>query len=59
MNQAEGKWSETKEKLKEKFASLTDNDLQFSEEKKEEMLGKIQGKLGKTKEELLAIIGTL
>jgi uncharacterized protein YjbJ (UPF0337 family) len=55
----EGNWNETKGKLKMKFASLTDNDLLFAEGKKEEMLGKIQVKLGKTKEELMAIIGSL
>lgn len=58
-NRIEGSWNETKGKLKQKFASLTDNDLLFAEGKKDEMLGKIQLKLGKTKEELLAIIGAL
>ena len=54
-----GNWNEQKGKLKQKFAYLTDNDLLFIEGKKEEMLGKIQAKLGKTKEELLAIIASL
>ena len=54
-----GNWHETKGKLKQKFALLTDNDLLFAEGKKEEMLGKIQIKLGKTKEELRAIISAL
>jgi uncharacterized protein YjbJ (UPF0337 family) len=57
--EAEGNWNETKGKLKMKFASLTVNDLLFAEGKKEEMLGKIQLKLGKTKQELLAIIGSI
>ncbi len=48
----EGNWNELKGKLKKKFAVLTDNDLMFEEGKKEEMLGKLQIKLGKTKEEL-------
>jgi len=56
---AEGTWNETKGKLKQKFAFLTDNDLLFAEGKKDEMLGKIQIKLGKTKEELQAIISSL
>lgn len=51
-----GNWNETKGKLKQKFALLTENDLLFAEGKKDEMLGKIQIKLGKTKEELEAII---
>jgi uncharacterized protein YjbJ (UPF0337 family) len=45
--------------LKQKFAVITDNDLLFEEGKKEEMLGKLQVTLGKTKEELYNIIGTL
>ena len=54
-----GTWEEQKGKLKQKFAALTDNDLMFSEGKKEEMLGLIQIKLGKTKEELHKIISSL
>ena len=51
-----GNWEEQKGKLKQKFAALTDNDLLFAEGKKEEMMGKLQIKLGKTKEELHKII---
>lgn len=53
-----GTWTEQKGKLKQKFAALTDNDLLFAEGKKEEMLGRLQIKLGKTKEELRAIIAS-
>ncbi len=54
-----GNWNEQKGKLKQKFAQLTDNDLMFEEGKKDEMFGKIQVKLGKTKEELHQIINSL
>jgi uncharacterized protein YjbJ (UPF0337 family) len=54
-----GNWDEQKGKLKQKFAALTDNDLMFAKDKKEEMLGKLQIKLGKTKEELYKIISAL
>ena len=54
-----GSWNEQKGKLKQKFATLTDNDLLFLDGKKDEMLGKLQVKLGKTKEELHKIIGSL
>jgi len=47
-----GNWNEQKGKLKQKFANLTDDDLMFAEGKKDEMLGKLQKKLEKTKEEL-------
>jgi len=54
-----GNWNEQKGKLKQKFAFLTDNDLMFEEGKKEEMIGKLQIRLGKTKEELHKIIEEL
>lgn len=54
-----GNWNEQKGKLKQKFAALTDNDLLFETGKKEEMLGRLQIRLGKTKEELLSIINAL
>ena len=58
MNKTElkGNWNEQKGKLKQKFAFLTENDLMFEEGKEEEMYGKLQIKLGKTKEELHKII---
>ena len=54
-----GNWNELKGKLKKKFAVLTVNDLMFEEGKKEVMLGKLQIKLGKSKEELDKIIAAL
>ncbi len=54
-----GNWNEQKGRLKQRFAILTDNDLMFSEGKEEEMLGRLQIKLGKTKEEIKEIISAL
>jgi uncharacterized protein YjbJ (UPF0337 family) len=54
-----GNWNEQKGKLKQKFAALTDDDLLFAEGKKDEMLGRLQIKLGKTKEELHKLISNL
>lgn len=54
-----GSWNELKGRLKQKFAVLTDNDLMFEEAKKEEMYGKLQLRLGKTKDEVLKIIASL
>ena len=61
MNSTElkGNLEEQKGKLKQKFATLTDNDLLFAEGKKEEMMGKLQIKLGKSKEELHKILSDL
>jgi len=50
--EVKGTWEEFKGKLKQKFATITDDDLLFAEGKKDEMMGKIQKKLGKTKEEI-------
>ncbi len=54
-----GNWKEQKGKLKQRFADLTDNDLLLVEGKQDEMLGRIQKKLGMTKEELKTIIKEL
>jgi len=53
-----GNWNELKCKLKQQFAVLTDNDLMYEEGQKDEMLGKIQIKLGKTKEKLDKIMSS-
>jgi len=50
--QFKGGWNEVKGKLKQKYAQLTDDDLKFAEGKDEELLGRLQQKLGKTKEDL-------
>ena len=52
-------WNKTKEKLKQKFAMLNEKDVLLAEGKQDEMLARLQIKLGKTKEELLKIIGEL
>lgn len=57
--EVKGNWNELKGKLKQKFAILTDNDLMFAEGKKDEMFGRLQTKLGKTKEELEKVISAL
>jgi uncharacterized protein YjbJ (UPF0337 family) len=54
-----GNWNETKGKLKQKFAMLTDNDMLLVEGKQDEMLGRLQIKLGKTKEEIQKLISEL
>ena len=44
-----GDWNITKGKLKQKWAKLTDDDLQFIEGKQEELLGRIQKRTGETR----------
>jgi len=54
-----GNWNEQKGKLKQKFAVLTDNDLLYEAGKEDEMLGNLQIRLGKTKEQLRLLIASL
>ncbi len=54
-----GNWDEQKGKLKQQFATLTDDDLMFTEGKKDEMMGRLQIKLGKSKDELHKLIADL
>lgn len=54
-----GKWNEVKGKLKQQFADLTDDDLLFEEGKEDELYGRIQQKVGKTKDEIKKIIADL
>lgn len=54
-----GSWNELTGKMKQQYAELTDNDLLYEEGKEEELLGKLQQKLGKTKDEIREIIEKL
>ena len=54
-----GSWNETKGKLKQKYAQLTDDDLTFAEGKDDELLGRLEQKLGKSKEALRSEIESL
>jgi uncharacterized protein YjbJ (UPF0337 family) len=47
-----GSWNEVKGKLKQKYADLTDDDLMFAEGKEEELFGRLQKRLGKSKDEI-------
>ena len=54
--QMKGSWNEVKGKLKQKYGQLTDDDLTFAEGKEDELLGRLQKRLGRTKDELRAEI---
>ena len=51
-----GYWDKKKEKLKDKFPVITDEDLRYNEGKEKEMIEMLGNKLGKSKLELLNII---
>ena len=59
LTELNGNCNETKGKLKQKFAMLTENDVLLVEGKEDEMLGRLQVKLGKTKEEIHKLISQL
>ena len=48
--QMKGNWNIAKGKLKQKWASLTDNDLRYEEGQDEELIGRIQKRTGQTRE---------
>lgn len=47
-----GHWNEFKGRLKQAYADLTDDDLTYVEGKEDELWGRLQQKLGKTKEDI-------
>lgn len=54
-----GKWNELKGKLKQEYADLTDDDLLYVEGKEDELYGRIQQKVGKSKDEVKKMIDEL
>ncbi len=57
--QIKGNWNEVKGKLKQKYGQLTDDDLTFAQGKEDELLGRLQQRLGKDKEDLRRTIEAL
>ncbi len=57
--QLKGTWNEVKGKLKQKYAELTDDDLLFTVGKEDELYGRLQTKLGKTKEEVRKVVADI
>jgi uncharacterized protein YjbJ (UPF0337 family) len=48
-----GNWNQVKGKIKEKHGDLTDDDLEYEEGKDDQFFGRLQQKLGKTKDEIV------
>jgi uncharacterized protein YjbJ (UPF0337 family) len=55
-NNIKGYWDKKKDKLKQKFPIITEEDLRYNEGKEKEMIEMLGYKLGKSKQELLCII---
>jgi uncharacterized protein YjbJ (UPF0337 family) len=54
-----GTWNELKGKMKQADGRLTDDDLRYEEGKDDEMVGRVQQRLGKTKDEVVSWIRSL
>lgn len=48
-----GKWNEWKGKIKQNYADFTEDDLTYEEGKDDELLGRLQQKLGKTRDQVI------
>jgi len=54
-----GRWNEMKGKVKQAHANLTDDDLEYEDGKDDELVGRIQKKLGKTREDVVTWLKSL
>ena len=54
-----GIWNETASNLKQHFANLSDEDTHFPNGKEDEIMGRLKGKIGSTKEKLRKLISRL
>jgi len=54
-----GNWNVLKGKLKQKFGNLTDDDLMYIEGKEDELIGRIQKKIGSTKKQIEELLSKL
>ena len=54
-----GSWNETKGKMKQAYGDLSDDDLTYEEGKDDEFVGRLQKKLGKTKDDVIKWIESL
>lgn len=55
--QLKGNWNIIKGKLKQKYANLTEDDLQYVDGKEDELIGRIQKRTGQTKEQVEEAMG--
>ena len=58
-DRVKGNWNELKGKIKQEYAELTEDDLTYEEGKEDEMLGRLQNKIGKSKQEVKDWIDSL
>ena len=54
-----GNWNQMKGKIKQKYPDLTDDDLMLVAEKEDDLLGRIQRKTGKSRDEVVSYINSI
>lgn len=54
-----GNWNMIKGKIKQEYAELTEDELAYEEGQEDELLGRLQKSLGKTKDEITKWIDSL
>ena len=54
-----GKWNELKGKVKQSYANLTDDDLLYEDGKEDELIGRLQQKTGKARDEVIRWLNEL
>ncbi len=57
--QIKGNWNEIKGKIKQKYGNIADDDLTYVEGKEDELIGRLQKKTGKKRQELIDEINSL
>lgn len=57
--QLKGNWNEIKGKVKQEYGVLTDNDLAYEEGHEDELVGRLQEKLGKTRSDIIDWLNSL
>jgi len=54
-----GSWNELKGKVKQQYADLTDDDLLYEEGQEDELIGRLQQKTGKARDEVVDWLNSL
>ena len=54
-----GAWNQIKGKVKQSYADLTDDDLLYEEGKEDELIGRLQNKIGKSRDEVVKWLNDL
>ena len=54
-----GDWNVAKGKLRQKYAQLTDDDLVYEKGREDELLGRVQKRVGQTREEVERVVGEI